>query len=41
MEEEVQELFEPSNNKNRYQCCFHDNVVLINRIEEIWMITHQ
>lgn len=38
MEEEVQELFEPSNNKNQYQNCFNDNVALINHIEEIWII---
>jgi hypothetical protein len=41
MEEEVQEFFEPSNNKNQYQYCFNDNVALINHNEEIWMITHQ
>jgi hypothetical protein len=41
MEQEVEPLFGPCNNKNGYRYYFSEDVEVIKRVEEIWMIVHQ
>jgi hypothetical protein len=41
MEQEVEALFGPCNNKNGYWYYFNEDMEVIKRIEEIWMIVHQ
>jgi hypothetical protein len=41
IDEELQALFRPNNNKNGYQYLFSEDEKLIKQVEELWMIVHQ